>query len=378
MSRIKLPPELRNLKIAQHPIFIMGLTISVLSLAANIGYWTKGNEGAFYWINFTFAGLVEVVFVFLIWLGANIWKSGGRALAVGLIALSLGPWLASSISNYMFLTTLNDPALASTQSTLFDARQRKLTADLSRYERLLTQYDGVERKDVEALETRQAYCDRVAKDECSSVDLADEIAVNKAMTDLEESQEVALKALEGVLSERNAAITNAQFSVDLLIKKLDGHLLSREFLLVIFLDILKAVLFLVGIWISLRLHRASKEALQMSTATQTEIEAGRAKIRGLEDQIAALKLQASKKRKPTGKQKTSTKSGAATEQLTGQGTPGVPVNSTGAGAASHEPDAGAIVHQAPVSARPAPLSGEIQYTETQADGTTLVKTKKIA
>ena len=362
----KLPPELRNLQIAQHPIFLMGLTIAAISLAANIGYWTRGLSGQSFWINFFFAAMVEIIFVFLIWLGANIWKSGGRALATALILLSLAPWLASSVSNFMFLATLKEPQLASNQSAMDTAQETVLTADLARYARELSQYSDVVRKDVAALEERRAFCDRAPREECSSSDLADEIAINKKINELEASQATALSDLQTLTENRSAAITASEFSLALLAAKFDGNWLSREFLMVAFLDILKAVLFLVGLWINLRLYKAEEvtheENVDLLGQLDDRLKAIQAMETSIDQKVAAAAAKEAERKKKRAAQKSAP---VSTEPVSTE-----PVSKAPA--------------KTPVKAKPAPsisgtgASNVIEYNHRQADGSTVRRKKSIA
>lgn len=369
MLRKALPPELRNLKIAQHPIFAMGLLIAALSLAANIGYWTRGLTGQTFWINFVFAGMVEVMFVFLIWLGGNIWKSGGRVLAAALMVLSLAPWLASSVSNFMFLATLKEPQIASAQTSIVEAKEQVLKGDLARYANELTQYNDVIRKDVSALEERRRFCDRASREECSSVELADEIAVNRKINELEASQATALAALEELASQRTNAITDSEFSVALLVRKFDGNWLSREFLMVAFLDILKAVLFLVGIWINLRLYKAKGAATQDQADLLVQLDNRIKTLRELERSI-------DEKTKAAATQRTD-------ETPVERAEPVIPAPAPKpAMRAPSEPTVPAIASVT----KPAPEKTEpvvkpaptIEYEQRQADGTTVTRRKSIA
>ena len=380
MLRKTLPPELRNLKIAQHPIFAMGLLIAALSLAANIGYWTRGLTGQNYWINFVFAGMVEVMFVFLIWLGGNIWKSGGRALATILVALSLAPWLASSVSNFMFLATLKEPQIASAQASVLAAKEQVLQSDLTRYANELSQYADIVRKDVSALEERQAFCDRAPRDECNSLNLAEEIAVNRKINELEESQTTALASLEAIASERTAAITDTEFSIALLSKKFDGNWLSREFLMVAFLDILKAVLFLVGLWINLRLYKTSQSEHEDQIDLLAQLAERTAALEKLEKSVEA------KTRALAAAQQKATASEPKQEQarpsanLSGTARKTVPAAATGL----TEKQTSAPSNPKPVKPKPPakkPVVKDpkvIEYQERQADGTTITKRKRIA
>lgn len=357
-----LPPELRNLKIARHPILVMGLVIAGLSLAANIGYWTRGLSGQTYWINFVFAGMVEVIFVFLIWLGGNIWKSGGRALAIGLICLSLAPWLASSVSNFMFLSTLKDPQLSSAKSAVIDAREQVLTADLTRYANELSQYSDVVRKDVQALEDRREFCNRAPREECSSSDLADEIAVNRKINQLEANQATALNDLEALASERSTAIKESEFSLLLFQQKFGGNWLSREFLMVAFLDILKAVLFLVGLWINLRLFKADETISETQQDQLAELDKRIAELRSLEKSIdeksAAFELKKKKAVKAQAKTATVAKTNTHTpEQVSKPVSPPKPKQAD------------------EKQSRP---SSTIEFKERRADGSTVTRRKSIA
>lgn len=359
-----LPPELRNLKIAQHPIFAMGLLIAALSLAANIGYWTRGMTGQTFWINFVFAGMVEVIFVFLIWLSGNIWKSGGRVLATVLIVLSLAPWLASSVSNFMFLATLKEPQLSSAQSGVDEAKETVLRGDLARYANELTQYNDVVRKDVAALEERRAFCDRASREECSSIELADEIAINRKINELEASQVTALSDLEALAKKRTDAIRATDFSIGLLVQKFNGNWLSREFLMVAFLDILKAVLFLVGIWINLRLYKASSVATQEQTDLLVQLDGRIKELKDLEATIDTKSKAAALVAKNPSKQPEPAKTPDNIE-------PGPEVT---------QKPVVAIVGTAAKAADPGKdkPSTEIEYEQRQADGSTVRRRKSIA
>lgn len=381
MLRKTLPPELRNLKIAQHPIFAMGLLIAALSLAANIGYWTRGLTGQTYWINFVFAGMVEVMFVFLIWLGGNIWKSGGRALATALVALSLAPWLASSISNFMFLATLKDPQIASAQATVLAAKEQVLQTDLTRYANELSQYANVVRKDVSALEESQAFCDRAPREECNSLNLAEEIAVNRKINELEDDQRSALASLEAIASERTAAITDTEFSIALLSQKFGGNWLSREFLMVAFLDILKAVLFFVGLWINIRLYKNGKADREEQTNLLAELAERMAALEALETTIEAkTKALAAAQKAAKAVEPKKERAQPTTGKGHGEKTPVL------ATTAVSPP-----VRQAPMPYKPEPAHKKpaakkplvrdqqiIEYQERRPDGTTVTRRKKIA
>lgn len=369
MLRKNLPPELRNLKIAQHPIFAMGLLIAALSLTANIGYWTRGLTGQTFWINFVFAGMVEVMFVFLIWLGGNIWKSGGRVLATALVVLSLAPWLASSVSNFMFLATLKEPQIASAQSSVVEAKEQVLRGDLARYANELSKYDDVVRKDVDALEERRGFCDRAPREECSSVELADEIAVNRKINELEANQTTALTALEELASQRTAAITDSEFSIALLVRKFDGNWLSREFLMVAFLDILKAVLFLVGVWINLRLYKADEVAVEEQVNLLVQLDNRMKSLQELERSIDIKSKAAAEKdtsKQPAKKPMPTIKPQEPAPASIVQSDPVAPVTSS-------------LAKPAPKTVKPIKKPAPtIEYEERQADGTTVRRRKSIA
>ena len=380
MLRKTLPPELRNLKIAQHPIFAMGLLIAALSLAANIGYWTRGLTGQTYWINFVFAGMVEVMFVFLIWLGGNIWKSGGRALATVLVALSLAPWLASSVTNFMFLATLKEPQIASAQASVLAAKEQVLQSDLTRYGNELSQYADIVRKDVSALEERQAFCDRAPRDECNSLNLAEEIAVNRKINQLEESQTTALASLEAIASERTAAITDTEFSIALLSEKFNGNWLSREFLMVAFLDILKAVLFLVGLWINLRLYKTSQSEHEDQIDLLAQLTERTAALEKLEKSVEAkTKALAAAQQKATASEpKQEQARPSANLSVTARKT--VPAAATGLTEQQTTAPTKTTVAK-PKATRKKPVASDgkiIEYQERQADGTTITRRKRIA
>ncbi|MEP1145455.1 MAG: hypothetical protein ABJH52_17155 [Henriciella sp.] len=250
----KITQGLSKLKIAA---LVVALALSAFSLVTGVLYWSNG-AGETDIAAGIFAGALPEIMVVLFFVALDLmWKQKqkGSGTFAGIVVVTVAllvSWLASSAGSFMYMTTMDERAIASSKATVSNTREATLQTDLARFNTELNAYEGVKREDVSALEDLLERCPNVPRDECITTDVQQRLATNKAINGLEEKKSETLGAIEALATTEQNTIRDSQFSLALFAAKLDFA--SREFLFIAYLDTLKIILFFVGLWASLRLR----------------------------------------------------------------------------------------------------------------------------